>query len=194
MQRGLQLQYLSIGWMAVEVAGALFAAVLASSFALLAFGADSVVEIVSAIVVLRHLNLDSSGSSAQGEKTALLTALLLASIVPVIGIGSTYAYFFLNIHPEISYLGIGIALGSVLIMSFLWREKKKIGQETGCLPLSIDALESATCFFMALALLAGLVAEYFFKQSWIDYAATLAIVAFVAYEAKEALTESFRQL
>ncbi len=194
IQRGVQLQYFSIAWMLVEVAGAIGAALLASSFALLAFGTDSVVELVSSLVVLKHLNLDGSGSSAQGEKTALFTSLLLVSIVPAIGLGSTYAYFFLKLRPQASLLGIAIALGSVLIMPILWREKSKIGGETGCLPLSIDAVESATCFFMALALLGGLLVEYIFKLGWIDYAATLVIVGFVAFEAKESLSEATKKI
>jgi hypothetical protein len=175
--------------MFVEVAGATAAAIFASSFALVAFGADSVIELISAFVVRRHLSLDGSGSIAQGEKTALLTSLLLASLVPVIGLGSTYAYFFLNVRPHASLLGIAIALGSVAIMPVLWLDKRKIGRETGCLPLSIDAIESATCFFMSLTLLTGLVAEYVFNLAWIDYAASLLIVCFVAYEAKESLSE-----
>jgi divalent metal cation (Fe/Co/Zn/Cd) transporter len=190
IERGLLLQRVSIGWMAVEVVGAIGAAILASSFALLAFGADSVVELLSAFVVMRHLALDRSGSSAQGEKTALFTSLLLISIVPIIGVSSTYAFVVMKLRPEPSPLGIGIALGSVLVMAFLWREKSKIGRETGCLPLSIDAIESATCFFMALALLGGLVAEYYFRLGWIDYAATLIIVGFVAFEARESFAEA----
>lgn len=189
LRRGVQIQYFSISWMSVEVIGAIAAAALASSFALLAFGADSIVELISAFVVLRHITIDSSGSKTKGEGTALLTSLLLASIVPLIGVGSTYSYFVLNVRPQASSLGIAIALGSVLIMPFLWFEKKKIGEATGCLPLTIDAMESATCFFMALALLGGLVTEYIFKLGWIDYAATIVIVAFVAYEARESLGE-----
>jgi len=190
IHRGLQIEYLSVAWMLVEVTGAFASGIASSSFALLAFGSDSVIELASAFVVLRHLRIDDSGSSAQGERTALLTSLLLISIVPVIGIGSTYAYFVLKIQPLPSAIGIAIALGAVIIMPILWREKSKIGSETGCLPLSIDAMESAACFLMALALLGGLVGEYLFKLGWLDYVATLVILGFVAYEAKESFEEA----
>lgn len=193
IQQGLNLQYLSIGWMSVEIVGGIVAAILASSFALFAFGVDSIIELISAIVVMRHLSIDSSGSTERGERAALLTSLLLVAIVPTIGLGATYAYFVANIHPESSLLGIAVALGSVIVMPVLWRKKRQIGAETACVPLSVDAVESATCFFMALALLGGLVSEYAFRLGWIDYAATLVIVAFVAYEAKELLTEVLRK-
>jgi divalent metal cation (Fe/Co/Zn/Cd) transporter len=190
IHRGLVIEYLSLAWMWVEVAGALIAGVIAGSFALIAFGSDSIIELASAFVVLRHLRLDDSGSRVQGERTALLTSLLLVSIVPLIGIGSTYSFFVLKNRPESSVLGIIIALGAVIIMPFLWIQKKKIGAETGCLPLSIDAVESATCFFMSVVLLGGLLLEFVFRIGWFDYGATLVILGFVAYEAKEAFEES----
>ena len=176
--------------MSIEIVGSIAAGLLASSFALIAFGADSFVEIISALIVLRHLNLDAAGSKAIGEKTALVTSLLLISIVPVVGIGSTYSFFVQNIHPDTSILGIAIAAGAVVIMPILWKEKRKIGRETGCLPLSIDAMESATCFLMSVALLAGLILEFVFHVGWFDYIATIVILGFVAYEAKESFDEA----
>ncbi|MDA4111912.1 MAG: cation transporter [Thaumarchaeota archaeon] len=190
IHRGLMIEYASISWMVVEVAGALAAGILASSFALIAFGSDSIIELVSAIVVLGHLRKDSLGSAAQGERTALFTSLLLVSIVPVIGISSTYSFLVLKIRPETSILGLAVAIAAVVIMPILWREKRKIGLETNCLPLSIDAMESATCFFMSVALLGGLAAEFVFHLGWFDYIATLVILGFVAFEAKESFEEA----
>ena len=118
------------------------------------------------------------------------TSLLLISIVPVIGISSTYSFFVLKIHPEASIPGLAIALGAVVIMPVLWKEKSKIGVETRCLPLSIDAMESATCFFMSIALVGGLAAEFVFHVGWFDYLATLVILGFVAFEAKESFKEA----
>ena len=56
-------------------------------------------------------------------------------------------------------------------MPYLWWQKRKIGEETRSLPLSIDAVESITCLFMSIALLGGLLAEYFFGLWWVDYLA-----------------------
>lgn len=184
------LEYFSIAWMLVEVSGALIAGALASSFALIAFGSDSLVELASAFVVLRHLRLDQGGSKAQGERTALFTSVLLIAIVPIIGISSTYAFFVMRIKPETTLLGLAIAMGAVIIMPILWIQKKRIGEETACLPLTVDAMESATCFLMSLALLVGLLLEFMFHVGWFDYLATLAILAFVAFEARESFLEA----
>jgi divalent metal cation (Fe/Co/Zn/Cd) transporter len=51
-------------------------------------------------------------------------------------------------------------------------------------------MESATCFFMSIALLGGLVLEFLFHVGWFDYAATLLILGFIAFEAKESLEDS----
>ncbi len=174
--------------MSVEVFGALLAGALAGSLALIAFGADSFVELVSSVVVLSHLRSDVEGSEARGWKTSRFTNGLLFSLIPVIGTAAAYS-FLLGGRPEASPLGIAIALGAVLIMPYLWLGKRRIGQETRCLPLSIDAFASATCFLMSIALLGGLLAEFWFGFWWADYVAMAIIIAFIGKEALESLDE-----
>ncbi len=174
--------------MSIEVFGALLAGILAGSLALVAFGADSFIELLSSAVVLRHLQVDVGGSGAQGWKTSRFTNLLLFSLIPIIGATAAYS-FYIGVRPEQSPLGVAIALGAVLIMPLLWLEKRKIGKETRCLPLSIDAFESATCFLMSIALLGGLLAEFLFGFWWADYLATVIILAFIGKEALESQHE-----
>jgi divalent metal cation (Fe/Co/Zn/Cd) transporter len=174
--------------MVIEVAGSIGVGILTGSLALLAFGGDSVVELLSAFVVFSHLRGDVKGSAGIGRRTALSTTFLLFALVPAIGLGAVYSYG-IGLRPEGSLLGVVVAAGAVIIMPYLWLEKRKIGRETRCLPLSIDAVESATCFFMSLALLSGLLAEYFFGLWWADYLATAVILVFVAREGIESYRE-----
>lgn len=174
--------------MVVEVAGSIGIGLLSGSLALLAFGGDSVVELLSAFVVFGHLRGDVTGSAGAGRRTALTTTLLLLALVPTIGLGAVYSYAS-GLRPEGSLIGVAVAAGAVVIMPYLWLEKRKIGRETKCLPLSVDAVESATCFFMSLALLAGLLAEYFFGLWWADYLATAVILVFVTREGIESYRE-----
>ena len=175
--------------MVVEVVGAIGVGILSGSLALLAFGADSVVELISAFVVFTHLREDVAGSTGLGRRTALTTTVLLFALIPAIGVGAAYS-FWSGLKPEGSVLGLLVAVGAVVIMPYLWLEKRKIGRETRCLPLSIDAVESATCFFMSVALLGGLAATYFLGLWWADYVATGVILVFIATEA----VESYREL
>ena len=174
--------------MVVEVVGSIGIGLFSGSLALLAFGGDSVVELLSAFVVFSHLRGDVTGSRGLGRRTAAATTFLLFAIIPTVGLGAVYSYTS-GLRPQPSLLGIAIAVGAVLIMPYLWFEKRKIGRETNCLPLSIDAIESATCFFMSIALLSGLLAEYFLGLWWADYLATGVILVFVAKEAFGAYNE-----
>jgi len=189
LNRAISIEYLSSLWMVVEVAGSIGVGVMSGSYALLAFGGDSVVELLSAYVVFGHLKGDVTGSGELGRRTALVTTLLLFALIPTIALGSVYSYLS-GLKPEGSLLGIAVASGAVAIMPYFWLEKRRIGRETRCLPLSIDAVESATCFFMSLALLSGLLLEYLFGLWWADYVATAVILAFVAREG----VESYREL
>jgi len=177
--------------MLIEVFGSIGFGVIAGSFALLAFGGDSLIELVSGIAVLTGLRKDSSLSNTTGPHnnwTERFTSLLLFALIPVIGLGAVFSYIT-GLRPEGSPLGIAIAVGAVIVMPYLYIQKKRIGRETRSLPLSIDAIESVTCLFMALALLGGLLAEYFIGLWWADYLATTVILAFVAREAIESYHE-----
>ncbi len=177
--------------MLIEVFGSIGFGVIAGSFALLAFGGDSLIELISGIAVLTGLRKDSSfGNSGGGhsDRTEQFTSLLLFALIPVIGLGAVYSYIT-GLRPEASPLGIALAIGAVIVMPYLYVQKKRIGRETRSLPLSIDAIESVTCLFMALALLGGLLAEYFLGLWWADYLATGVILAFVAREAVESYHE-----
>src|SRR5713101_378701 len=52
---GVRIEYLSSAWMSVEVIGSVGLGFLSGSFALLAFGGDSLVELLSGFLVLSHL-------------------------------------------------------------------------------------------------------------------------------------------
>src|SRR5713226_3128997 len=192
---GIRIEYLSSAWMLIEVFGSIGFGLIAGSFALLAFGGDSLIELISGIAVLTGLRKESSPGSVSGEhnkRVEKFTSGLLFALIPVIGLGAVYSYVT-GLKPEASPLGIAIAIGAVIVMPYLYVQKRRIGRETRSLPLSIDAIESVTCLFMATALLCGLLAEYFLGFWWADYLATGVILAFVAREAVESYHELHAQ-
>lgn len=193
LRRGLLVEYVSLTWMTVECIAAIYSGMAAWSLALLAFGGDSLVELLSSFAVVQHLrtSLTSKGSSTGHVETKRFewaTVLLLTSLIPVIGFASVYS-FLIGIEPESSLLGIAVAIAAVVIMPILWFEKKQIGKATHCLTLTIDSVESATCFWMSVVLLSGLLINYVWKVPWIDYAATFVLLVFVAREALESIDE-----
>jgi len=187
--RGINVEYFSSAWMTIEVIGSVWSGLIAGSFALLAFGGDSLVELLSGFTVLTFLRKSPSRSKTDARRlTEKITNALLFSLIPVIGLGAVYSYLT-GLRPEASLIGIAIAVGAVIIMPYLWLEKRKIGRETRSSILSMDAIESLTCIFMSISLLGGLLVEYFLGLWWVDYLATGFILAFVAREAVESYHE-----
>jgi len=193
LRTGLWVEYVSLAWMAIEGFVSIYSGIMVSSLALLAFGGDSVVELLSSAAVVRHLRAMTHGSAmdthVDDSRTEWATSMLLFSLIPLIALGIVYSVVT-GIEPEASALGIGVAVGAVIIMPILWYKKKKIGRSCNCLPLEIDASESATCFLMSVALLVGLVINYVFKLPWVDYLVTALILVFVIREG----TESYREV
>jgi divalent metal cation (Fe/Co/Zn/Cd) transporter len=190
LNRGLTIEYISLVWMIVECLIAISAGFMASSLALLAFGGDSVIELISSWTVLSYLQrMKTSVESVEENNSAeWITTVLLFLLIPTIGFGIIYSYLT-GIVPEASPLGIAVAIAAVIGMPVLAVEKKRIGSAANLLPLSIDAIESWTCFFMSLALLGGLLVNYFWRIWWVDYVAAGVILVFVLREALEALEE-----
>src|SRR5260370_7690108 len=78
------LQYVTIGWMLVECAASLIAAAQAHSVALLAFGSDSLIELLSASVVLLQFLPRFPLNKSHPVRTAAMLLFLLAGVVEVI--------------------------------------------------------------------------------------------------------------
>jgi divalent metal cation (Fe/Co/Zn/Cd) transporter len=191
LHRGLLVEYASLAWMIVESIVAVGAGLSSGSLALIAFGGDSFIELISSYTVAYYLGRVTQcedGRSERDERVERFTAILLVVLIPVIGLGALYSYWS-GVKAEASPLGIAIACGAVVIMPVFWYEKKRIGKATDCLPLTIDAIESLTCFLMSLALLVGLLVNYLWKLWWADYLATAVILIFVAKETIEAMSK-----
>jgi len=192
LHRGLLVEYASLAWMIIESLVAVGAGVSSGSLALLAFGGDSFIELASSYTVadyLRRVTKAENGESERAEGVTKITTALLFILIPVIGLGALYTYLS-GLQAEASPLGIAVSLGAIVLMPVLRYEKKRIGKAADCLPLTIDAVESETCFLMSITLLASLLVNYFWKIWWVDYVATIIILAFVTKEALESLSEA----
>lgn len=170
--------------MIVEAAVSLFAAVRAHSPALAAFGGDSAIELLSAIVVLRRFRTPTS-ESAERRAARICGALLFLLAAYVVGASvlSLLGY----IGPRPSLLGITILTAAALIMPALAREKRRLSALTASAALRADAAESALCAYLSVIALIGLAVHAVWRISWADPMAALAITPLILYEAREAL-------
>lgn len=178
----LWLQVITLAWMAIEAGISLYAAVAAHSIALLAFGSDSLVELLSAGVVLLSVGRTVSISQDRAARWAGFLLFLLAA-----GVAITAARALLiGVSAKVSAAGIVITIAALLVMPILAWFKRRLGRTTNNRALMADAVQSATCAYLAAITLAGLVINAAFHISWIDSAAALAVLPVLVIEGRRA--------
>ncbi len=91
--------------------------------------------------------------------------------------------------PEPSLLGIIVATASIIIMPILFYQKYQTGKAIGSRSLIADSKETLACMFLSMALLIGLVLNYFYGLWQADPIAGLVIVIFLMREGYETLKE-----
>ena len=185
LREGRRLEYLTIGWNVVEAVVSIGAGVVAGSTALIGFGVDSVIESASGGVLLWRLQ--DSARHAQREARALrlvgLTFLALAAWVTFEASESLW----LREVPATSYVGITIAVLSVLIMPWLARQKRRVASSLSSRALGADSRQTSLCAYLSAILLAGLVLNALLGWWWADSVAALIMVPIILSEGIEAL-------
>jgi divalent metal cation (Fe/Co/Zn/Cd) transporter len=176
------LQGITLAWMLVEFGVAGYAAATAHSPALLAFGSDSLVELLSATVVLLQWVPKLAISERKAGRTAGVLLFVLAAVVAAIAVGS----FVLRARPETSCAGIAITVAALIAMPVLAALKRREARRSGNAALAADAVQSATCAYLAAITLAGLALNAAFHIAWFDSLAAMAAVPLLLKEGRSA--------
>jgi divalent metal cation (Fe/Co/Zn/Cd) transporter len=158
--------------MLIECGVSLYAAAAARSPAMLAFGSDSLVELLSATVVLLQYISPTSISERNARRIAGALLFVLALIVASTALFS----LLLHLRPEASLLGMLVTVAALVAMPILAILKRREARRTNNVALAADAIQSATCAYLALVTLAGLAANAVFHIPWIDSLAALVAV------------------
>ncbi|NYF51115.1 cation transporter [Tunturiibacter gelidoferens] len=177
------LQGITLVWMLVECGVSLYGAVTAHSSALLAFGADSFVELLSATVVLLALVPSFPLTKDRAARLAGVLLFVLAGIVALV----TVLSLLYRVKPETSCNGIAITFAALIVMPILAWAKRRTAQRTNNRALAADAVQSATCAYLALITLAGLAINAVWHISWVDSAAALLALPILIVEGRRAL-------
>jgi divalent metal cation (Fe/Co/Zn/Cd) transporter len=177
------LQGVTLAWMLVECGVSLYAAWDARSVALLTFGADSFVELLSALVVLFS---SFSSFSLNKERAARWAGVLLFALSAVIALTAAVA-LARGSAAETSCAGIGITVAALIVMPVLARMKRKTARATDNRALAADAVQSATCAYLAAITLAGLGVNALFHIRWVDSAAALVAIPLLVVEGRKAM-------
>lgn len=179
-----RIQGITIAWMVLEVVLSLWSAWKASSPALAAFGGDSAVELLSAVVVLWRFR---SGGSEQEERLAARVAGGLLIVLALFVISAAAISLFGYRQPQPSYLGMAVLVAALVVMPWLASQKRRLSAVTGSAALRADAAQSSLCAYLSLIALVGLATHALWHVEWADPAAALAVTPLILFEAREAL-------
>lgn len=181
VRRARLLAWVGLTWHVAEAAIAIAAGVAASSIALIGFGVDSLIECIAGIVVLwRFTAARSTSASAElrAQRLIAVSFLLLAAYVTVESLRTLAG----GEHPEVSWIGIGLAAFTAPTMPLLAAAKRRVGRKIHSPATVQEAQQTQLCAYLSIALLAGLGANAAFGWWWADPVAALAIAGFAAVE------------
>lgn len=174
---------ITITWNVVEAVVALIAGGVASSAALIGFGLDSIVEVLSAAAVAWQF---AAPDPEKREKVALrVIAVSFFGLAAYVSVDAVLSLFGLR-DPEHSPVGIAIAALSLLVMPFLSWFERRTGRELGSASAVADSKQTLICTYLSAALLAGLLLNSLFGWAWADSVAALVIAVFAVREGVEA--------
>jgi divalent metal cation (Fe/Co/Zn/Cd) transporter len=187
-RRGLGLAGLTIAWNVIEAIVAITAGVAAGSIALVGFGFDSTIEVMSSVVVVWQFRGEvRAGYDAERERLALrLIAVSFFVLAVYIVLESTRDLFFADNDADESVVGIVLAALSLLVMPALAIAKRRTADALGSPTLRADSRETMLCAWLSAALLGGLVLNAAFGWAWADPLAALGIAGLAFKEGVEA--------
>jgi divalent metal cation (Fe/Co/Zn/Cd) transporter len=189
VRQAFWLEWITIAWMVIEAVISIGSGIEARSITLLAFGLDSVIELISASVLLWRLTVElrhGQGVSATAERRASkIGGGLLFALAAYVVIGAGWSLWTQRAQ-EFSIAGLSVALAAIPVMYFLAKHKIAIAEKIGSRALRADAVESITCGWLSVMVVIGLTAQYLTGAWWVDAATSLGIVWFLFKEAREA--------
>src|ERR1700751_4450479 len=191
IREAFRLEWLTIGWMAVEAIVAIMAGIAAGSLVLIAFGLDSVIELASAGVLMWRLSVELQHGEKFSESAERIASrigggllFLLAAYVTV----SAMWRLWNGTGEEYSWPGFILALIAIPAMRYLARRKLEIAEKIGSRALRADAMEAIACGWLSLVVVVTLTVQWFTGAWWVDSVGSLAIVYFLIKEGREALS------
>jgi divalent metal cation (Fe/Co/Zn/Cd) transporter len=188
IRRGKALEYLTIGYNCLEGLIAIAAGILSGSVALIGFGLDSAIEVLSGATLLWRLHADVDETRRERvEQRALrivgFSFLLLAAYV-LFDAGKS---LFRREPPDESIVGIVLAAVSLVVMPLLARAKRRVAAAIGSKALDADATQTALCTWLSAILLGGLVLNATLGWWWADPIAALVMVPIMIREGLEGI-------
>ena len=174
-------------WNLLEAVVALWAGVETGSVAILAFGLDSIVELLAGAVLVWRLRTErdeeeAEAAESRARKLVGLTFFLLAVYIGIHSVANLLGAFP---QPEPSLAGIGIVVASAVVMSVLYVGKMRIATRMQSRALRAEAMESLFCDLQDVGILVGLALNALFSWWWADPVSALLLIPLFIKEGRE---------
>jgi divalent metal cation (Fe/Co/Zn/Cd) transporter len=179
------LSWLSLAWMSVEGGVAIAAGLAAGSIALVGFGLDSAIEGFASVIIIWRFTGQRVFSHAAEQRAQRLVAIQFFALAPYVGFESIKA-LVAGDHADPSWVGIGLAIGSVALMPLLAIAKQRLADELGSAATAGEGRQNMLCAYLAGALLLGLLGNALVGAWWLDPAVGLLIAGVALREGAEA--------
>ena len=171
-------------WHGIEAAVAIAAGAVAGSIALIAFGADSLIEALAGIIVLWRFASTRADSEHAERRAQQLIAITFWVLAAYITIDATITLAGGD-HPGSSPVGIALSIVTLIAMPLLARAKAGVARELGSHAGHSESRQNMLCAYLSAALLVGLTLNAVLGWWWADPAAALVIAAVAAREGRE---------
>jgi divalent metal cation (Fe/Co/Zn/Cd) transporter len=193
-RRGVRLEVFTVAWNVVEAVVAVGVGIVVGSVALVGFGVDSGIEVVSAVALLWRLLKAGPHASVPEESAAERKALyLVAATFFLLALYILYEAVGALISgegPESSIVALVLSAVSLVIMPALAYLKGRTGREMGSRALVADSKETWVCSYLSLALLLGVGLNVLFGWWWADSLGALAMLPVIIWQGWETLQEA----
>ena len=170
--------------MTVEGAVAVTAGIVAGSVALIGFGLDSVIEGFASVVIIWRFTGSRTFSEEAERRAQKLVAVQFFILAPYVGVESVRALVEGH-RPDVSLVGIFLALGSVVFMPMLGIAKQRIAHQLGSAATKGEGRQNMLCAYLAGALLVGLLGNALVGAWWLDPLVGFLIVVVAVKEGRE---------
>jgi len=188
--RALRLEWFTVGWTSLEAIVGITAAIRASSVALLGFGADSVIEVASAGVLIWRLQAERTATDPAAIRRLDLRAhrlvafsLVALAVYIVVDAGLS---LWKGGRPHPTLVGILLTLVTIAVMYWLARAKRQTAAALDSCSLRADSFQATACMWLSAITLAGIGLNALFGWWWADPAAALCMPVFLVQEARKA--------
>lgn len=168
-----------IGYNVVEAVIAIGAGAQASSTALVSFGLDSCVEVLSAAAIAWQF---SARDPETRERVALrAVAVAFFALASYVTFQSVRALLGAG-DPDHSTVGIVLAAVSLVVMPLLSWFERRTGRELGSASVVADSKQTLLCSYLSAVLLVGLVLNSTLGWTWADPIAAIVIAGVAVKE------------